>query len=68
MIRDLLDIKKLKDAISKKGNLSASELDKLTYLILKYEKDDTTNLMVNMMEMLLRLQKPQNHVIVCKEQ
>jgi hypothetical protein len=38
MIKDLLDKKKMKDAISKKGNLSASGLNKLIYPILKYEK------------------------------
>jgi hypothetical protein len=46
MIRELLDKKKMKEAITKKGNLSALELDKLTYPILKHEKDDAAMLMV----------------------
>jgi hypothetical protein len=41
----------------KKGNLSASGLNKLTYYILKHEKDDATDLMVKVMTMMLRIQK-----------
>jgi hypothetical protein len=37
MIKKLSDKKKMKDTISKKGNLSAPGLDKLTYPVLKYK-------------------------------
>jgi hypothetical protein len=57
MMKELLDKKKMKDAITRKGNLSASGLDKLTYLILKYEKDDTAELMTAIMNMMIRTQK-----------
>jgi hypothetical protein len=45
------------EAISKKRNLSAPGLDKLTYPILKYEKDDAAELLVAIMTMMLRTQK-----------
>jgi hypothetical protein len=51
----------MQDAISKKGNLSASGLDKLTYPILKFEKEDAANLIVSMTDMLLRMQNAWNH-------
>jgi hypothetical protein len=57
MIKYLLDKRKMKRAITMKGNLSTPGLHKLMYLILKYEKDDSMELMVRIMEMLLRLQK-----------
>jgi hypothetical protein len=57
MLRELLNKKKMQEAISKKVNLSAPGLDKLTYPILKFEKEDVTNLMVSIMEMLLRMQR-----------
>jgi hypothetical protein len=37
--------------------LSASILDKLTYPILKYEKDGAVDLLVNIMNMMKRVQK-----------
>jgi hypothetical protein len=57
MINGLLNKDKMKDAITKKGNSSAPGLDKLTYPILKYEKYATGELMVNIMNMLIKLQK-----------
>jgi hypothetical protein len=51
MLRELLDKKKMSDAISKKANLSAPGLDKLTYPILKFEKEDAASLLVSIMEM-----------------
>jgi hypothetical protein len=57
MMKELLNKNKMRDAITKKGNLSAPGLDKLTYPILKYEKDDAAELMVTIMNMLVRTQK-----------
>jgi hypothetical protein len=37
-VKFLFDKEKMKDAIARKGNLSALGIDKLTYPILKYEK------------------------------
>jgi hypothetical protein len=39
MLTDLFAKNKMKDVITKKGNLSAPGLDKLTYPIFKYEKN-----------------------------
>jgi hypothetical protein len=55
MIKELLNKEKMKKAIIMKGNLSAPDLDKLTYPLLKYLKDDAADLMVRIMEMLIRL-------------
>jgi hypothetical protein len=57
MLKELLNKKKMIEAISKKGNLSAPGLDKLTYPILKYEKDDAAELLIAIMTMMLRTQK-----------
>jgi hypothetical protein len=57
MLKELLNKAKMKDAIVKKGNLSAPGLDKLTYPILKYEKDNAAELMVVIMKMMIRTQK-----------
>jgi hypothetical protein len=57
MMNELLNKKKMKEAITRKGNLSASGLDKLTYIILKYEKDDAADLLFNIMNMMIKLQK-----------
>jgi hypothetical protein len=57
MLNELLNKENMKKAIVRKGNLSASGLDKLTFPILKYEKDDAADLMVSIMNMMLRLQK-----------
>jgi hypothetical protein len=57
MLKEFLIKNKMKDAINKKGNLSALGLDKLTYPILKYEKDDAAELMVVIMNMMIRTQK-----------
>jgi cadmium resistance protein CadD (predicted permease) len=57
MITDLLSKEKRKNTIIRKGNLSASGLDKLSYTVLKYEENDVTNLLVNIMDMMLRVQK-----------
>jgi hypothetical protein len=57
MKNELLNKEKMREAITRKGNLSASGLDKLTYLVLKYEKDDVADLLVNIMNMMIRLQK-----------
>jgi hypothetical protein len=57
MLKELLNKKKMLEAISKKGNLSAPGLDKLTYPILKYEKDDAAELLIAIMTMMLRTQK-----------
>jgi hypothetical protein len=57
MISGLLNKEKMKEAIVRKGNLSVPDLDKLTYPILKYEKDDATNLLVSIINMMLRVQK-----------
>jgi hypothetical protein len=43
--------------ISRKCNLSASGIDKLTYPILKYEKEEAADLMIKIMTMMLRVQK-----------
>jgi hypothetical protein len=37
--------------------ISSSVLDELTYLILKYEKDDAADLLVNIIRIMIRLQK-----------
>jgi hypothetical protein len=47
----------MQDVITKRGNLSAPGLDKLTYPILKFEKEDPVNMLVSIMEMLLRMQR-----------
>jgi hypothetical protein len=57
MLKDLLDKNKMKNAITKKGNMSAPGLDKLTYPIFKYEKEDAAELMVTIMNMMIRTQK-----------
>jgi hypothetical protein len=57
MIKELSNEKKMKKAIMMKGNLSAPGLEKLTYPILKYEKDEAAELMVKVVEMMIRLQK-----------
>jgi hypothetical protein len=54
MLKDLFNKDKMKDAINKKGNLSVPSLDKLTYPILKYEKDDAAELNVAIMNMMIR--------------
>jgi hypothetical protein len=51
----------MKDAIVKKGNLSASGLDKLTYPILKYEKDEAADLMVKIMTMFKGYKSVRSH-------
>jgi hypothetical protein len=53
----LLDKKKTKNAITRKGNLLVPGLDKLRYPILKYEKDDAAELMTVIMNMMIRTQK-----------
>jgi hypothetical protein len=47
----------MREAIMKKGNLYALGLDKLTYPILNYEKDDAAELVVTIMNMMIRTQK-----------
>jgi hypothetical protein len=47
----------MKRKITLKGNLSAPGLDKLTYPILKYEKEDAADLLTKIMTMMIRLQK-----------
>jgi hypothetical protein len=54
---ELLNKAKLKEVITKKENLSAPGLDKLTYPILKYEKDNAAELMIAMRNMMIRTQK-----------
>jgi hypothetical protein len=56
-MKELLDKKKIKDAITRKGNLSAQGLNQLTYPLLKYEKDDVAELMTAIMNMMIRTQK-----------
>jgi hypothetical protein len=51
----------MKDAIVKKGNLSSSGLDKITYPILKYEKDDVVDLMVKIMTMFKGYKNARSH-------
>jgi hypothetical protein len=53
----LLNKKGMLQAIARKGNLSASGIDKLTFPILKFEKEDAANLMVKIMTMMLRVQR-----------
>jgi hypothetical protein len=55
MINDFLNKEKMKKTITKKANLPASGLDKLTYPILQYKKDDTADLLINIMNMMIRL-------------
>jgi hypothetical protein len=55
IIKELLNKEKMKKSTSMKGNLSASGLDKLTYPTLRYKKDNTVELMVKVMEMMIRL-------------
>jgi hypothetical protein len=57
MLMELLDKNKMREAITKKDNLSAPGLDKLTYPILKYENDDAAELMVVIMNMMIRTQR-----------
>jgi bisphosphoglycerate-dependent phosphoglycerate mutase len=57
MIKELINKDKMKRAITMKANFSAPGLDKLTYPILKYEKEDAAEMMVKIMEMVTRLQK-----------
>jgi ABC-type thiamine transport system substrate-binding protein len=57
MLKDLLNKEKKKKAITMKGNLSAPGLDGLTFPILKYEKDGAAELMVNIRNMMIRVQK-----------
>jgi hypothetical protein len=54
MLKELLGKNKMREAITKKGNLSAPGLDKLTYPILKYEKNDAAELMVTIMNRMIR--------------
>jgi hypothetical protein len=61
MLKELLDKNKMKDAITKKGNLSVQGLDKLTYPIVKYEKEDAAELMVAIMCMI---KNPEMHNIL----
>jgi hypothetical protein len=44
-------------AIARKGNLSALGINKLTYPILKFEKEDAADLMIKIMTMMIRVQK-----------
>jgi ABC-type thiamine transport system substrate-binding protein len=55
ILKNLLNKEKMKRAITMKRNMSAPGLDKLTYSILKYEKDDAAELMEHIMNMMLRL-------------
>jgi hypothetical protein len=57
MISFLLNKKGMIKTIARKGNLSAPGLDKLTYPILKFEKEDSADLMIKIMTMMLRVQK-----------
>jgi hypothetical protein len=57
MIQNLFGRDKMKRTITLKGNLSGSGLDKLTYPILKYEKEDAADLIIKIMTMMIRLQK-----------
>jgi hypothetical protein len=57
MLKELLNKSKMKEAITKKGNLSAHGVDKLTYPILKYEKDEAAELIAAMMNMMIRTQR-----------
>jgi hypothetical protein len=57
MLKDLFNKNKMKEAITKKENFSAPGLDKLTLPILKYENDDAAELMVAIMNIMIRTQK-----------
>jgi hypothetical protein len=57
MLSELSNKNKMKKAITKKGNLSASGLDKLTYPIMKYENDNADELMASIMNMMIRTQR-----------
>jgi hypothetical protein len=60
MLKELLNKNKMKEAIIKKDNLSAPGLDKLTYPILKYEKADATELMIAIINMMIRNKNAQH--------
>jgi hypothetical protein len=47
----------MKKAIIMGDNLSTPELNRQTYPIFKYEKDDAVELMINIMRMMVILQK-----------
>jgi hypothetical protein len=51
----LLNKKEMMRTIARKGNLLAPGIDKLTYPILKFEKEEAANLMVKIMTMMLRV-------------
>jgi hypothetical protein len=55
MINELLNKEKMNETISRKGNLFTPGLAKLTYFILKNKKDDATDLLVNIMNMMIGL-------------
>jgi hypothetical protein len=57
MIRFLLNRESMIKTIARKGNLSAPGIDKLTYPILKYEKEEAADLMIRILTMMLRVQK-----------
>jgi hypothetical protein len=54
-LKELLDKENMKKAIVRKDNLSVPGVDKLTYPILKYEKDDAADLIVSIMNLMIRL-------------
>jgi hypothetical protein len=64
-MKELFNKEMLKESIMRKGNLSAPSIDKLTYPILKFEKDDAADLLVNIMRTMIRLQK---HLEAWKEE
>jgi hypothetical protein len=57
MMRFLFNSENMIKTIARKGNLSAPGIDKLTYHILKYEKEDAADLMIKILTMMLRVQK-----------
>jgi hypothetical protein len=56
IISYLTNVNKIKEVIKRKGNLSASGLDKLTYPILKYISDEAAQLISELMSMIISTQ------------